>query len=332
VHDVALHAADDELVSAVAVAEHPPRQRHRPVRQPAVGKRELHLLAGVAVAALTVAFAAQHATNGARAVLDARLLQAGAGTDAGIVDVESEQLSLARAISFTHGVAQDVAAHDSPALNTLVAPVQADSTVPMVDVVLPNGSVLLAVRSKGAPMPVSSHAGLPALKWALSHAHGPRGGRLSQVVVFASGATLVTISPIVEEQTPVGAVLAMTPLADVLGRLSQEVGADLTAYDGNGNPVDTTAEFQPPPIDRTVVRALLGGGAVVTRSIHGSQREKLGRLIVDHTADAVLGVSLEDDSAAVGRTVAIYAGIGLTCTVLILATFWARFVTTRSRE
>jgi len=309
----------------MTVAERPTRTQVAPP-EPLYRRRELHLLLGVIVASLTVAFAAARATDGARAVLDARLLQAGAGTDAGVVDVESEQLALAREISFTQGVAQDLAARDEPALNRLVAPLQANSTVPMLDVVLPNGLVLLAVRSKGAPAPAATRAGLPALAWSLKHARGPRGGRLSQVVIFRSGATLVTISPVMEGAKPVGAVLAMTPLSYVLGRLSQEVGADLTAYDAQGAPLDTTADFRPSPLDPSVAQSVLGGGAVATRYAYGGQRERLGRLIVDHTAEAVLGVSLPDDSASVGRTVAIYAVIGLLCTALILATFWARFV------
>ena len=69
-----------------------------------------------------------------------------------------------------------------------------------------------------------------------------------------------------------------------------------------------------------------------TRYVYADHREKLGRLIVDHTAQAVLGVSLEDDSNVVGRTVAIYCVIGLICTVLILATFWARVVNARRVE
>lgn len=294
----------------------PPEPLHR--------RKGLHLLLGLVVATLTVVFAATRATDGARAVLDARLLQAGAGTNAGIVDVESEQLALVREVAFTRGVAQDLAAQDARAADRLVAPLQANSTVPMVDVVLPDGRVLLAMRSKGAPRPAATRAGLPALAWTLQHAQGPRGGRLSQIVVFRSGATLVTIGPVLEGTKPVGAVLAMTPLSDVLGRLSQEVGADLTAYDQNGDPVDTTADFRPQPLSASTAQSLLAGSAVETRSVQRSGREKLGRLIVDHTANAVLGVSLPDDSDAVGRTVAIYTVIGLLCTILAVATLWAR--------
>lgn len=299
----------------------PPEPLHR--------KKELHLLVGLLVAVLTVAFAAARAADGARSVLDARLLQAGAGVDAGVVDVESEQLAVVREIAFTQGVAQDVAAHDPHALDRLVAPLQANSTVPMVDVVLPDGRVLLALRSKGAPRPVSSRAGLPALAWSLRHAAGARGGRLSQVVVFRSGAALVTVGAVLEGTTPVGVVLAMTPLASVLGRLSQEVGGDLTVYDRFGEPLDTTATLRPPPLGTSTAEAVLAGGAVQTRDFQGGYREKLGRLIVDHAPNAVLGVSLRDDSDSVGRTVAIYAVIGLLSTVLILATFWARFVDAR---
>jgi len=124
---------------------------------------------------------------------------------------------------------------------------------------------------------------------------------------------------------PAGAVLAMTPLANVLGRLSQEVWANLTAYDAHGHPLATTAPFTPAPLPAGTARALLDGSAVDTRYVSGNEREKLGRLIVDHTATAVLGVSLPDNSGAVGWTVAIYALIGLICTVAILATFWERF-------
>jgi hypothetical protein len=69
---------------------------------------------------------------------------------------------------------------------------------------------------------------------------------------------------------------------------------------------------------------LIGGGAIVTRYIHGSDREALGRLIVDHQPDAVLGVSLYDNSPVTRNAVMLFAALGLIATVLILGTFWAR--------
>lgn len=68
------------------------------MRRPVVRKRQLHLLVGLAIAVLTVVFASARAADGTRAALDARLLHAGAGANAGLVDVESEQLAVARAV------------------------------------------------------------------------------------------------------------------------------------------------------------------------------------------------------------------------------------------
>jgi hypothetical protein len=287
-------------------------------------QRWLHLALGFVVAILAVVWAGQRATQGVRDNLDARLRDAGAGADAALVSLEAEQLSALRGVTFTQGVAGALAAHDVRLLNRLVTPVQANSTVPMVDVILPDGRVELAVRSKGAPAPVASRAGLPAIGQALREAHGLRGGRFSEVVIFRSGPVLMTIGPVMNGATAVGVVLAMTPLADALGRLSQQVAADLTAYDVAGAPIATTATFEPRPVDRVTAQSLIGGGAIVDRYVRGDNREALGRLIVDHQAVAVLGVSLPDNSAATGRAVTLYAALGLIGTVLILGTFWAR--------
>jgi hypothetical protein len=289
-------------------------------------RRELHLAVGLVVAVLTIFFAGQRAADGVRATLDDRLVTAGADADAALVAVESEQLSAVRAVSFTPAVRAALAARNGPELNTLVAPLQANSTVPMVDIVAPDGTVVLAVRSKGAPAPVASRRGLRALTQSLRTAHGPRGGRLSEIVIYRSGPTLLTIGPILEKDKTVGAVLAMTPLADVLGRLQQEVGADLTAYDALGDPIATTADFSPKAVPSDVAQTLMGGGAIETRYVWADHREKLGRLIVDHQPDAVLGVSLEDDSNVTGRTVSTYVALGMLCTAIILASFWARRV------
>jgi hypothetical protein len=287
-------------------------------------RRWLHLVLGLIVAVLAVTWAGQRASNGVRSDLDVRLRDAGAGADASLVTVESEQLTALRSITFTRGIAQAVSSNNPAELNRIVTPLQANSDVPMVDVVRPDGQVILAVRSKGAPRPVATRRGMPAIDQSMREARGPRGGRFSEIVIFKSGPTFVTIGPVMEANTPVGVVLVMTPLADVLGRLSQQVRADLTAYTANGAPIATTALRDPPRIDVNTARTLIGGGAIVMRYIHGSDREALGRLIVDHQPDAVLGVALHDNSSVTGRAVTLLAALGLIATVLILGTFWAR--------
>jgi hypothetical protein len=293
--------------------------------------RWLHLVLGLIVAVLAVTWAGDRARSGVLDNLDQRLQDAGAGSVAALVTVEAEQLSALRAITFTQGVARAVAASDPAAINRLVTPLQANSNVPMVDVVRPDGEVLFAVRSKGAPRPAASRSGMRAIGQSIREARGARGGRFSEIVIFKAGPAFVTVGPLMDENTAVGVVLVMTPLADVLGRISQQVRADLTAYTADGDPIATTAVADPPQLDRDTARGLIGGGAIVMRYIHGDDREALGRLIVDHQPDAVLGVSLHDNSPATGRAVTLLAALGLIATVTILATFWARIANRERR-
>jgi len=303
-----------------AASPGPRRERRTPwYRDPWV-----YLVLGLLVAIFAVVWAAQRAEQGVRDNLDARLRDAGAGTDAALVALEAEQLSCVRGVTFTTGVAAAVQKRDVRTVNRLVAPVQANSTVPMVDMVLPDGRVLLAVRSRGAPLPVRNRAGMPGLTQSIAQARGRRGGRFSELVTFRSGPTLVTLAPLLQGTLPVGVVLCMTPLADALGRFSQDTAANLTAYDVQGNPIATTAAFQPRTLDPAIARSLIGGSAIVYRYVYGDYREAVGRLILDHQPVAVLGVSLVDNSPMTGHAVGLYAGLGLIGVVLVLGTFYAR--------
>lgn len=289
-----------------------------------VRSRWLYVVLGLLIAIFAVVWAGERAASGIRSNLDARLQDAGAGADAALVSLEAEQLSALRAVSFTQGVGSALARHDVRTLNRLVTPVQANSGVPMIDVALPNGRVELAVRSAGAPRPVASRRGLPAIAQSLRSARGARGGRFSELVYFRSSPVLLTVGPVLDGKKAAGVVLVMTPLADALGRLSQQVTADLTAYSSTGTPVATTAVFQPKALSRDTAQALMGGGAVEKRYVHSGRREVLGRLIVDHQPVAVLGVSLHDNSWDTGRAVILYAALGLIGTVLVIVTVWAR--------
>ena len=310
------------------------REYERAARTPTrwYARSSLHLILGLIVAILAVFWAGQRATQGVRDNLDARLRTAGAGANAALVTLESEQLSALRSITFTQNIGTALAGKDAATLNRLVTPLQANSGVPMVDVVLPNGQVVLAVRSKGAPAPVASRAGLPAIAQAIKQAKGSHGGRFTELVIFRSGPTILTIGPVPDAGKPVGVVLVMTPLADALGRISQQVGADLTAYDTDGVPIATTVAFRPRAVDRDTARALIGGAAVEMRYVYGKHREALGRLIIDNQPDAVLGVSLVDNSEITGRAVTVYAALGLIGAVLIFAALWIRVANRRQTD
>jgi hypothetical protein len=287
-------------------------------------RRRIFVVVGLVVAVLAVFWAGQRAQQGVLDTIDTRLQDAGAGADAALVTVEAEQLSALRSITFTRGVANALATGDPKALNRIVTPLQANSGVPMVDIVEPDGRVLLAVRAKGAPAPVASRAGMQAIADSLRTADGTRGGRLTLLALLRTGPTIVTSGPIVDGTKAVGVALVMTPLADALGRLAQQVGVDLTAYDANGAPIATTAPYAPKSAGRTTARTLLGGGAIQLRYVRSGEREALGRLVIDHTPVAVLGAAMHDDSPVTGRAVKLFAAIGLIGTVIVLVSLWAR--------
>ncbi len=289
-------------------------------------RRRVHVAGGLLVAILTAFFAGQRAAQGVRDGLDHRLRDAGAGSIAGLVVVESEQLSALRAGIFTVGVGPALASRDVATLNRLIAPVQANHNVSMLDVVLPDGRVVLAVRAKGAPLPVRSRTGMHALARSLAQARAGGSGRFSQLVYLRTGPTLLTIGPVRNGGRPVGAILVMTPLADVLGRLADQLDTHLNAYSSTGVPIATTSPYRPAALDPATARTLIAGGPVVTRYVHGNEREAVGRLIVAHQPNALLGIALEDSSWDTGRAVILYAAVGLLCTIVIAASFPLRIV------
>ncbi|MGH8979659.1 MAG: hypothetical protein ACRDWE_01370 [Acidimicrobiales bacterium] len=259
----------------------------------------------IAVAAVLVS--GELAAEGVRAQLDDRIRAAGAGSNSALIEVEAEQLALLREITFTSGVGTEIQAKDSEALNRLVTPLQVNSGVPMVDVVRPGGVVVLAVRSAGAPRPVASRKGIRAIAQAIAGADGSRGGRFSVVTTLQRAPVLLTIGPVLNGSKAVGAVMVMTPLADVLARLSADVGATLTTYNLRGDATATTSRTNPAPLSRDQT-AVFHRGSTTVRETSGGTREMLGRLVVDHTTGAILGVSIHDDSS---ETELAVDGIGL---------------------
>lgn len=304
--------SDGEVASDVRAAA---SARSRELRR----RRRRQVTLAALLATIAVLLAGALAADGVRAQIDARLRAAGAGANSGLVSVESEQLSLLRAITFTTGVSAALSAHSSRQLDRLVTPLQVNSGVPMVDVVLPDGTVVLAVRSKGAPSPVATRRGLQALRRSLAGAHGNRGGRFTEVVTLQGAPTLLTIGPVVVGHKPVGAVLVMTPLADVLARLATEVGAVLTSYSPEGLPLATTARGTPPPLVPITASQLFNNGKVIIRETPGDTREAVGRLMVDHEAETLLGVAEPDDSLVTELLVDLCGLIGLVLAAALLA-------------
>lgn len=258
-----------------------------------------------------------------RRELDRRLVLAGAGANAGLVEIEAEQLSLLRAIVFTAGIGSALERQDVGSLNQLVTPLQANSDVPMVDVVRPDGQVVFAVRSKGAPPPVASRKGLAAIRASLAARKNARQGRFTTLVELQAAPVLLTISPVMVGRAPVGVVMVMTPLADVLGRLAAQVGATLSTYWPSGSLQATTASRNPPSVAPSMLSDVVRTNTSMVREIPGEIREADGGLIVDHEVVAVLGASASDDSAQAALIVDLVAGAALLLGAAT-ARFWGK--------
>lgn len=285
------------------------RPRHRRARP---------ILAAV-LGAVAVLAAGWVAFIGVRAQVDARLIAAGAGANAGLISVESEQLTLLRALTFTAGAGAALATENAPQLNTLITPLQANSGVPMVDAVLPDGQVIFAVRSVGAPRPVSTRAGLPAIAQALRSARGAYGGRFSEIVTLREGPMLLTIGPALNGTQAVGVFMVMTPLADVLGRLSAQSGVSFTAYGTHGVPIATTEKGTPPAVALAQATQLMAEpNRVDFRASSGGSREALGRLIVLHRPESLLGAAVPDDSWETELWVDLLGAGGLAVVLVLL--------------
>lgn len=293
------------------------RGANEPAR--AQSRRRIALIGGSIVSCLLVLLAGTLAAAAVRRELDRRLVLAGAGANAGLVEIEAEQLSLLRAIVFTSGIGSALERQDAASLNQLVTPLQANSDVPMVDMVRRDGQVVFAVRSKGAPPPVASRKGVAAIAASLAARNDARQGRFTTLAKLQGAPVLLTISPVVVGRTPVGLVMVMTPLADVLGRLSAQVGATLSTYWPNGSLQATTATRNPPPVAPRLLSDVVRTNTSMLREIPGEIREADGGLIVDHNVVAVLGASASDDSAQAGLIVDLVAGVAL---LLGAATAW----------
>jgi hypothetical protein len=272
---------------------------------------------------IAVLIAGELARSGVQAQINARLRADGAGANTGLIAIEANQLSLLRAVTYTSGFPVALARADANELNALVTPLQANSGVPMLDIINNRGQVIFAVRSHGAPAPVASRKGVPAVAQSLKEAHNAQGGRFSEIAVLQNSPTLITIGPILYNDSPVGLVLTMTPLADVLGELAGETGVTLTAYNKSGQPIATTTPSNLPAISDADATTLMATGNVQFREI-GSHRESLGRLIVDHTANAVLGVSMSDDSLVTELIVDLVGVLGLALVIVLMSWPWFR--------
>ena len=274
---------------------------------------------------------------------------AGSGQQAvdSVVLLESELLRLERLVSNTEGVADGVTQADAEALRSIVLPLVINVDSDFVSVVNREGLSLLTVRrapeaSAGEYETLRGeafYAGWAPMQEAL--AAGSSGGESDKSVgleLIVAGDRLVPVLVIAgplrdSASRVVGVVLVGEYLSDIVQRLSETAGADVSVYDPDGgallesslSPQDaatltlSAADLQAGlamEADVTPLRALDVNGLpyqeALTALATGPEGEALG----------VLGVALPElavTGAVEGaiQEIAIFAAVGMALTVLL---------------
>jgi hypothetical protein len=267
-----------------------------------------------------------------RSALDARLADGGAGTNASVLDTERDHLAALRAFTFTTGLPEALAALDLEVLEELLGPVDANLGVPMVDVLDESGRVVFAFRGQDQVPPIyRQRADMGIVQRALRGEPDQYGERFTTLVVTDEGALIASTGPVELNGRVIGALLVMTPLADVLTASANHNGHLLTVYSGDGGlPLATTSPVKPRALPRSLNRLLPAEDLPITSSYDvpdGSTREQLGALVVRHEPVAWLGVADVDSSGRVAREVSLVAVLGMVLTgglVALLTIRWRK--------
>ena len=291
------------------------------------------VLVAVLAAVLAVFFAGQTASKLWLEDLDSRLLDAGAGTNAGVATFEREHLEAFRSIAFTEGFAPALATNDVATLERRLTPVDANHGIPMIDVIDDRSRVVFAFRAAGTIRPVYRDRRATAIVGkVLAGEQDAYGERFTELITTDEGPLLATAGPVRDGDRIVGAVLLMTPVDEVLSVATNQHGARLTAYSlDRGDPLATTTPNRPKTLG-TALRTRLGQPEQLPHG-HGyeiagtTNREQIGSLVVRHENVALLGAALPDRSGYVAWRVMVIVATGLALMALIVATVvyaWVR--------
>jgi hypothetical protein len=283
------------------------------------------LLALLVVAVILVRTAGSIAAGEWRDALDERLADAGAGTNAAMVDVERDHLAALRAFSFTTGFPEALESLDIATVEQLLGPVDANLGVAMVDVLDADGRVVFALRGDGQVPPIyRDRNDVGIVQRALQGEPDQYGDRFSTMLVTDEGALVASTGSVKVGDQVVGALLVMTPLSDVLTASTNLNGSMVTVYTGDGGvPLATTAPVKPRTLPGSLDELLPAEDLPATSSYDvpdGTAREQLGALVIRHEDVAWLGVAEEDRSGSVGRIVSLVTALAiLLCCGIVVA-------------
>jgi putative nucleotidyltransferase with HDIG domain len=176
-----------------------------------------------------------------------QLAEAGRVTSDAVVRTERAHLETVRSVAFTQGVAEGVAAGDNEAVRSLVQPIAANGATERLAVLDAEGApvVSLALTDKTELTYATSgtagdEADWPLVRAVLNGVADEHGDKHAQFIETAEGFVLYTAGPIIHDGQIVGVALVGTTVSTFLAGTEAQALADITLYDFDGRPLDST--------------------------------------------------------------------------------------------
>ncbi|MBI3243427.1 MAG: HAMP domain-containing protein [Chloroflexi bacterium] len=183
-----------------------------------------------------------------------------------VFQTEADQLANVRAVGRTAGVAEAVAQRDSAKLNELIRPIVANyPSLTIVHILDIDGKAIYSLRADDNNNFVTGETtdfkSWEPVQRVLAGETDALGDKFVGVVEAPWGAVVYTVRPVKDGDTVIGAVLAGTPLDDLLAKMSSDPDAKVTIFKRDGKAVATTFDdvFQMPALTPETVEAVAEG-------------------------------------------------------------------------
>ena len=204
-----------------------------------------YLVLSVAVAFLGTYLATSAVSGSLDERLANQLAEAARSASDAIVRREQEQLAVARAVAFTEGVSEALAAGDEERLARLVTPLVVNAGAESVEVLDPNGVALLAVtQGADGAYTVTSEAA-DRSNWGpvasvLAREVDDLGDKHAGFVGAGGDAGLATAAPIMRGDALAGVVVVRTPSDALVALLKTQALSDVSLYSSDGTMLGST--------------------------------------------------------------------------------------------
>lgn len=186
-------------------------------------------------------------TGSLRERFDNQLAEAGRVAADALVRKEREHLEGVRALAFTEGVGQAVAAGDTKSLDSLVEPLMTNLGLERAEIIDGAGNRLLGLTREGPeadltfrPVGAADPSQWPPVQRVLEAGEDERGDKFAGLVETPEGFIFLTAGPVRSGAEIVGVALVGTYLDSLARQAREEALAEVTFYDFRGRPLSSS--------------------------------------------------------------------------------------------